>query len=138
MATILDYQGQARSETDAAIIATLVRKGWTVRPSPPSISDTQTAAWNGSEWVVRDLTADELAAKNRRQWTAAEFLARFTTAEMVGIITAARTDAEVELIKISLAVNTTIHSDNPQLLQSLAALVGKGLLTSQRRDEVLS
>jgi hypothetical protein len=135
---ILDYLALTRNETDPVTIATLKRKGWVERPEPPTIQDSQAVDWDGSTWAVRDLTAEEIATKNRKQWTAAEFLAKFTVGEMVGIITAARTDAEVELIKISLAVNTTIHSDNQQLIQSLAALVAKGLLTKQRRIEVLS
>ena len=52
--TTLDYPGQPpRVTDDADVIATLVRKGWTVRPDPPA-HDPQTHAvrWDGAQWVV--------------------------------------------------------------------------------------
>jgi len=52
--TTLDYPGQPpRVTDDAEIIATLTRKGWTVRPDPPA-HDPQTHAvrWDGAQWVV--------------------------------------------------------------------------------------
>ena len=132
---ILDYQGQpARIETDPDAIANLKRKGWTERPARPSVTDSQVVEWDGSQWVTRDQTADEL----RRSWSAAEFMAKLTQTEMIGIITAARNDPAVELVKVYLAVHPTVHSDNPLLLSSLDMLVSKGLLTEQRKAEILS
>lgn len=55
--TILDYPGQPpRSTDDAEIIATLTRKGWTVRPDPPTHDpQTHAARWDGAQWVVSAL-----------------------------------------------------------------------------------
>ena len=55
--TILDYPGQPpRSTDDAEIMATLTRKGWTVRPDPPAFDpQTHSAAWDGAQWVVSEL-----------------------------------------------------------------------------------
>ena len=52
--TTLDYPGQPpRVTDDAEIIATLTRKGWTVRPDPPTYDpQTQAVRWDGSQWVV--------------------------------------------------------------------------------------
>jgi hypothetical protein len=54
MTTYLDFQGQSpRVETDAEIIATLLRKGWTQRPPLPEYDpQTQQVTWDGSQWVV--------------------------------------------------------------------------------------
>lgn len=53
----LDYPGQPpRVTDDAEIVATLTRKGWTVRPDPPAFDpQTQQVAWDGAQWVVSAL-----------------------------------------------------------------------------------
>ena len=55
--TTLDFPGQPpRVTDDAEIIATLVRKGWAVRPDPPSYDPaTHQVAWDGAQWVVSAL-----------------------------------------------------------------------------------
>ena len=55
--TYLDYPGQPpRVTDDAEIIATLTRKGWTVRAEPPTYDPaTHSAAWDGAQWVVSAL-----------------------------------------------------------------------------------
>lgn len=55
--TTLDYPGQPpRVTDDAEIIATLTRKGWTVRPDPPDYDpQTHSVAWDGAQWVVSAL-----------------------------------------------------------------------------------
>lgn len=51
--SILDYPGQPpRVTDDAEIIATLTRKGWTVRPEQPAASG---CSWDGAQWVVSEL-----------------------------------------------------------------------------------
>lgn len=52
--TTLDYPGQPpRVTDDAEIVATLTRKGWTVRADPPAYDpQTQQITWDGSKWVV--------------------------------------------------------------------------------------
>ena len=59
--THLTYETQTRIETDGSIIANLVRKGWVENPPPPYNSATQhPPQWNGIEWIVRDLTEQEI------------------------------------------------------------------------------
>lgn len=52
--TTLDYPSQPpRVTDDADVIATLVRKGWTVRPDQPAFDpQTHSVAWDGAQWVV--------------------------------------------------------------------------------------
>ena len=53
---------QIRTETDTEIIANLLRKGWVeIQPAPDYNSATQhPPEWSGTEWIVRDLTAQEI------------------------------------------------------------------------------
>lgn len=61
----LTYQTQIRREDDATIITNLLRKGW-IENEPPSYNPaTQHApVWNGTAWIVADLSAEEIAARN--------------------------------------------------------------------------
>jgi len=51
-----------RTETDSEIISNLLRKGWAeIQPAPGYDSATQhPPEWNGTDWNVRDLTAQEI------------------------------------------------------------------------------
>ena len=51
---IFDYERQAPVVTDdPERAANLLRKGWTLRPEPPAYDpQTQSCAWDGSQWVV--------------------------------------------------------------------------------------
>lgn len=59
---ILANNNILRTETDTEIIANLLRKGWAeIQPAPEYNSATQhPPEWNGTEWIVRDLTAQEI------------------------------------------------------------------------------
>lgn len=46
--THLTFDGLIRAESDATMIATLLRKGWTQLPPQPQPD----ATWNGSAWVL--------------------------------------------------------------------------------------
>ncbi len=54
---IFDYPGQPPVVTDdPERIANLLRKGWTLRPDPPAHDPaTQTARWDGAQWVVEPI-----------------------------------------------------------------------------------
>lgn len=75
--TILDYPGQPpRSTDDAEIIATLTRKGWTVRPEPPGYNpDTHEAIWDGSAWQIVPETLRAVIHQRIKQAARAHILA---------------------------------------------------------------
>jgi len=50
--TFLSYNGQLRAETDADVIANLLRKGWVEAPQPPYDPATETCQWVDGAWVV--------------------------------------------------------------------------------------
>jgi len=85
-------------------------------------------------WTVRNKTADEL----RKVWTAYEFLNRFTYSERAAYRQAAKTDDLVaDFMSLAQAAQEII-SDDPITLQGMNYLVSVGILTQQRRDEILS
>ena len=84
-------------------------------------------------WTVRNKTADEL----RKVWTAYEFLNRFTYAERAAYRQAAKTDDLVaDFMSLAQAAQEII-SDDLTTIQGMNYLVSVGLLTQQRRDEIL-
>jgi hypothetical protein len=65
-------------------------------------------------------------------------ITRFTDAEFVGILTAAKTDPEVELWKTRFDSITTIDLDGSRIIAGFPMLVSKGLLTQERADKILT
>jgi hypothetical protein len=85
-------------------------------------------------WSVRNKTADEL----RKIWTAYEFLNRFTYSERAAYRNAAKTDDLIaDFMSLAQAAQEII-SDDPMTVQGMDYLVSVGILTQQRRDEILS
>jgi hypothetical protein len=85
-------------------------------------------------WTVRNKTADEL----RKVWTAYEFLNRFTYSERAAYRQAAKTDDLIaDFMSLAQAAQEII-SDDPMTVQGMDYLVSVGILTQQRRDEILS
>ena len=85
-------------------------------------------------WTVRNKTADEL----RKVWTAYEFLNRFTYSERAAYRQAAKTDDLIaDFMSLAQAAQEII-SDDPMTVQGMDYLVSVGIITQQRRDEILS
>lgn len=69
--------------------------------------------------------------------TKQEFIDRFTHAEFLGILTAAKTDVEVEawMFRFNNLVST-IDTTDQRTISGLSLLVTEGLLTQARADEI--
>lgn len=66
-------------------------------------------------------------------------LNRMTDEEFIGIINAAKTDAEVELWKTRFDIATTIDlADGSRVVAGFPMLVTKGLLTQERATAILT
>lgn len=63
---------------------------------------------------------------------------RFTMAEFIGIVTASKTDPEVEAWMIIFESAATIDLDSQNTKDGIAMLVSKNLLTQARADEILN
>jgi hypothetical protein len=136
--TYLTLNTQLRSETNAETIANLIRKGWQETTPPSYDPATQRAPeWVDGAWVVRDKTAQELAAETCKVWpTVAEFWAEFSEAEQIAII-----DSDIPGIRLLdrqlLVWRGEVWSDDPRVQQGLGGLVAVGILTAERREEIL-
>lgn len=102
-------------------------------------TDPASLRWQGGngptiEWLLCDECQSTLP-KPAKTWTPAEFLAEFTLAEQLKIVDSK--DSTVCLTRLKLSTAEIIRSDSPDVLGAMAALVGKKLLTSDRRDEIL-
>lgn len=135
----LTYQQQLRSESDAAVIANLQRKGW-VETVPPSYDATTQHApeWINGTWVVRDKTAEEIAADSAKTWpTKTEFWAEFTDAEKLSILDS--TIPQIRLLDKELTMwSGSIVSTDSRIIAGMAALVTAGILTEARSTAILS
>lgn len=49
----LIYENLVRGETDEAVIAKLISKGWTQQPAPPSVQAGEQAVWVNGQWLVQ-------------------------------------------------------------------------------------
>ena len=84
-------------------------------------------------WTVRNKTVDEL----RKSWTAYQFLLRFTAQERTAYRTAAQTDELVaDFLNLATAAQEIIN-DDPMTVAGMNYLVSAGLLTEQRKNEIL-
>ena len=96
---------------------------------PPDLS---THEWNETtkSFVVK--------ANNLPTVEVIEFLQRFDVAERIGIRTAAKTDPVVEDFMDLVNKSTRIDLNAPDVTAGLDYMVGNGLLTSVRKDQILS
>lgn len=84
-------------------------------------------------WTIRSKTADEL----RKSWTAYEFLNRFTFAERTAYRTLAQTDDFVADIMGFAHAAQEVVSDDPMTHAGMDYLVFVGLISQQRKDEIM-
>jgi hypothetical protein len=85
-------------------------------------------------WMVRLKTADEL----RKVWTSYEFLNRFTPTERAAIRTGSMSDPVLaDFLMFSQAAQEVV-SDDPMTVTGMDYLVSVGVLTAQRKAEILS
>jgi len=87
-------------------------------------------------YTVRDKTAGERTAETI--WSTLEFMQRFTKQERGAIRAAARQSDDVEDWLDLLRAAQDVRPADPRTIDGMAALVAAGLLTAQRRDEILA
>ncbi len=113
--------------------------GWSLRPDAPAHSSTQHAPeWANGQWVIRDKTAEELAAETRKVWaSSADFWAAFTDSEKLAIL--ASTIAGIILLREELRLWTgEVWSDDAKVQAGLGGLVATGIITAERKAAILA
>lgn len=95
------------------------------------------------ETETRPMTDDEVAAlpppvpPQPKQLTSLEFLDLFTEAEQLSVATAAMQSAQVKLWYDRTLAAMFITLDDPRTEAGLTALVDSGMLTSERKAEIV-
>lgn len=92
---------------------------------------------NGT-WVIQDKTEEEKAADARKVWTtASDYLLEFTFEEMVQI--SLSTNPTIAGLRLLLTVWIgEVWSDDVRVLSGLDALEATGIITSERRQAILT
>lgn len=90
-----------------------------------------------STWSVRNLTQEEIADRNRKSWTAYEFLLRLTAEERASIrVTAQVNPGVADFLHLSQAAQEIIN-DDPMTMAGMNYLVSIGIFTEQRKNEIM-
>lgn len=108
---------------------------------PPTVASNEVAEYNflinsnsvDQIWTVRNKTTEEL----RKTWTSYQFLLRFTQQERIAYRNAAKTDEMVaDFLNLATAAQEIVN-DDPMTLAGMSYLVQIGILTEQRKNEIL-
>lgn len=84
-------------------------------------------------YSLRNMTAEEL----RQIWTSYQFLTRFTGLEREAIRTEAKTNSNVADFLMLATAAQVIISDDPITVAGMGYLVSIGLITEQRKNQIL-
>jgi len=91
----------------------------------------------------RDLTPEEIAQfappppAPAPRWSSLQFIERFTDAEQLAIVTAAASIPALRLWYDKAMAADEIVADDPRTIAGVQALVDAGLITAERRDQIL-
>jgi hypothetical protein len=93
----------------------------------------------GAEYNPETQLLNKLPGSAARKLSKVAFRARFTAAEQVAIYTAAKTDVVVQIMLDDVAaVRDSVDLDYPQLGDGLQYLVSLGILTPERKEQMLA
>lgn len=93
----------------------------------------------GAEYNPETQLLNKLPGSAARKLSKVAFRARFTPAEQVAIYTAAKTDVVVQIMLDDVAaVRDSVDLDYPQLGDGLQYLVSLGILTPERKEQMLA
>lgn len=92
-----------------------------------------------SEQIVRVYTgADAPPVVSQRIITTEAFRDRFTTAELLAVVSSSDAQIKYALLKLSTKEQPIIDLDNPEVATIMARLVTLGLITSARSTAILA
>ena len=129
----LIFQTQVREESDAEVIATLLRKGWQEQPQAPVPDEGKVCVWNAETQLWEQQPLPPMSGI----WHPYNFLLRFTGEERQALIEASRTDAILEDFRGLCAAAPAIELESPRTVAGMNYLVALNILTPERRDAIL-
>jgi len=74
----------------------------------------------------------------KTQFTSLEYLEKFTEAEQLAVVSATIANAQVKLLYDKMLAASFIDLQDPRTIGGLSALVAVGLLTEERKTEILT
>lgn len=108
-------------------------------PEPALLVAKPVPAWLTTQLAERAaFFAERDAALARKVWTSFRFLKRFTSDERKAIKTKGKTDDIVADFELLATAAQEILSDDPETIAGMNYLVSVGVLTEQRKNEILS
>ncbi|MBM3347898.1 MAG: hypothetical protein FJY55_15605 [Betaproteobacteria bacterium] len=106
---------------------------------PPGTVTVDAPAGVGAGWTYDGSSFSAPAQAGPRIWTPLQFQARLVTAdEWGGVIAGARASDALFNWMMQFVAAQEINLDDPRTIAGLGALVTAGLLTSARKDRILS
>lgn len=106
---------------------------------PPVLVAQPAPAWLTAQLAGRaDFFDKRDAALARKVWTSFRFLKRFTSTERKAIKVRAKVDDNVADFELLATAAQEILSDDPETLAGMNYLVSVGVLTEERKNEILS
>lgn len=104
---------------------------------PQYDENTEKVEWRQG-WQIIPLTNDEIAAKTRKVWrTKNEFWNEFSPSEQLAVMDS--TVPEIRLLDRQLLIwPGEVWGDDERVINGLNALVAVGILTIERKEEILS
>lgn len=107
---------------------------------PPVAQEGQYVRWHGLGWEVTDIPPPvvEPAPEPPQFITKVAFRFRLTDAEYVGILSAAKTDVEVQAWVETFNMVTQINLNDARTVSGVQTLVSKNLLTQERATDILT
>ena len=90
------------------------------------------------DWQIRDMTASELADSIRKTWQhCQQFIAEFTMAEISAI--SLSTDPTIAALRLILSTwLNSVYSDDTRIVAGLDAIQTAGIITAERRVQILT
>ena len=90
------------------------------------------------DWQIRDMTAEELAESLCKIWQHnQQFIAEFTMEEISAI--SLSTDPTIAALRLILTTwNNSVYSDDPRVIAGLDAIQTAGIITAERRVQILT
>lgn len=112
----------------------------TLMPVPVFDTETHRIRWVSGFWTLEELPQPEPEPEKPPQWPrfyGNQKLDLFTQAEQLAVVTATMTDPVIKLMYDRLLGAAFWTYEDPETEQGLSLLVSKGLLTTERKAEIV-
>lgn len=136
-----EYQGEVVAQESPREPGVLLLPMFATFNAPPPPIPGKRRVISGEDWVYEDMPVEAPPpepAPLPASITPLQFIERFTEAEQIAIVTAAMSNPELRLWYDKLMAAQEVVFSDPRLSSGLDALVAAGLITAERKAELLT